>query len=494
MRYRHDPEGLRLPIKLDNATNGEFMPRPMGRRQRQMIDLAHADAGEHARRAGLGRRAFMISACGAATVLAVLNRAASAAERTGGYFVLETEAALDPDAAAATLAGEEFVFDVQNHAINPDGAWRRRPNAAQLIAGLRTTTAAARYSHEPLAGELAYLNALDGDHYVKDVFLDSDTQMAVMSVLSTLHEDEPLPIDEAAGIRALVDRLGGGRRLLLHGKVLPNIPGDISRMRELKRAWGVSAWKLYTQLAHGPTRGYRLDDEALMTPLIEESRALGVDVVCAHKGLAFGSGERAFSTCADVGRAARLYPDIKFIIYHGGYDRDTIEGPYHPGRAEAGVNSLVKSLIDHGVAPNSNVYAELGAAWRAMIPEPEQAAHAWGKLLKHVGEDNVLWGTDCCWYGSPQDQIQAFRAFQIAEPLRERYGYPELTRELKAKIFGLNAARAYEVDVPGKRAALEGDAVARLRDEYGGQPDPSFLTYGPKSRQAFLALRSGRDA
>ena len=46
--------------------------------------------------------------------------------------------------------------------------------------------------------------------------------------------------------------------------------------------------------------------------------------------------------------------------------------------------------------------------------DPEQAAHALGKLIKHCGEDNVLWGTDSIWYGSPQDQIVAFRTFQIS--------------------------------------------------------------------------------
>ena len=28
MKYRNDPEGVRLPVKLDNATNGEFVPAP----------------------------------------------------------------------------------------------------------------------------------------------------------------------------------------------------------------------------------------------------------------------------------------------------------------------------------------------------------------------------------------------------------------------------------------------------------------------------------
>ncbi|MGH8729576.1 MAG: hypothetical protein ACREV9_15780 [Burkholderiales bacterium] len=39
----------------------------------------------------------------------------------------------------------------------------------------------------------------------------------------------------------------------------------------------------------------------------------------------------------------------------------------------------------------------------------------------------MLWGTDSIWYGSPQDQIQAFRTFQISEKLREKHGYPEIT-------------------------------------------------------------------
>jgi hypothetical protein len=58
----------------------------------------------------------------------------------------------------------------------------------------------------------------------------------------------------------------------------------------------------------------------------------------------------------------------------------------------------------------------------------------------------VLWGTDSIWYGSPQDQIQAFRAFEISAEFQERYGYPKLTKELKAKVLGGNGARVYGVD------------------------------------------------
>jgi hypothetical protein len=492
--HRHDPEGLRLPIKIDATTNGEFMPRPLSKREIQTIDLAQAEATDNARRRGLGRRSYMISSCGSATTLLAINTTNGATDRSVGFFNLPTQAAVDQEIADVVLGGDEFIFDVQNHAINPRGTWRQQPNGDRMIALLsRSTNAGSQRAHEAGAGEFDYLNLLDGEHYVKDVFLDSDTQMAVMSVLSTDHRNEPLPIEDAAGIRILVDRLGSGRRLLLHGKVLPNVPEDLQQMEELKNTWDVAAWKVYTQLPGSGSRGFRLDDEDLMTPFIETSRRLGVDLVCAHKGLAFGAGEYAFSTCKDVGGGARLYPDMKFLIYHGGYDINVVEGPYSADNASAGINALVKSLEDNGVQPNTNVYAELGATWRKLMTFPDQAAHAWGKLMKYVGEDNVLWGTDCIWYGSPQDQIQAFRAFQISEEAQAAYGYPALTPAVKEKIFGLNAAMVYRVDVPSTRTDIEGDQLSGEKLAYLAEPDPSFLTHGPKTAREFLDLRKPDD-
>ncbi len=114
--------------------------------------------------------------------------------------------------------------------------------------------------------------------------------------------------------------------------------------------------------------------------------------------------------------------------------------------------------------PGSNVYAELGSTWRFLMRDPEQAAHALGKLIRSCGPNNVLWGTDSIWYGSPQDQIQAFRTFQISPALRERHGYPEITPALRAKIFGLNAARVYGL-TPGRGQEVHrrrrGGAAAR---------------------------------
>jgi len=100
----------------------------------------------------------------------------------------------------------------------------------------------------------------------------------------------------------------------------------------------------------------------------------------------------------------------------------------------------------------------------------------------------VLWGTDSIWYGSPQDQIQAFRAFQISPELRARHGYPEITPALRARVFGLNAARVYGLDSNEIKKYTGRDAIARERLAYLEHPDPHFRTYGPKTRREFLAL------
>src|SRR5918992_727896 len=150
--------------------------------------------------------------------------------------------------------------------------------------------------------------------------------------------------------------------------------------------------------------------------------------------------------------------------------------------------AAISAWAPNGIPPNSNVYAELGTTWRRLMQDPNQAAHVLGKLFKYVGENNVLWGTDSIWYGSPQDQIQAFRAFQISAPYREQYGYPELTSELRAKVFGLNAAKPYQLapDEIRKRGAK--DRLGRIKAAYLDDPEPSFTTYGPRTRREFMRL------
>jgi len=153
------------------------------------------------------------------------------------------------------------------------------------------------------------------------------------------------------------------------------------------------------------------------------------------------------------------------------------------------VDALIRSLEENGIGPKGNVYAELGSVWREVMKDPEQAAHVIGKLLQHLGPDRILWGTDAIWYGSPQDQIQAFRTFQISTDFQERFAYPALTDEVRRKIFGLNAARVYGVNPDEIRRAQAFDPVARAREEYRNDPQPEFVTHGPRTLEEFAAVQ-----
>ena len=486
MNTDSDPDGTRLPIKLDTTSNGEFVPVPLSRANRHANHLAQEAATRNAKRLGLTRRSFLTSACGAASTLLAFNAANAAAGRSGGYFELPKEAALEPVAARSTLDGGEFIFDVQGHYVNPEGAWLQQvpPGVNPLSQMPKAACGLAQQ-----AGARSYLKCLGSEEFIKDVFLDSDTDMMVLSFVPSRADREPLTIAEADAVRQIVERMEGSHRLMIHGRVNPNQEGDLELMDELAEKWKVCAWKTYTQFGPGGN-GYFLSDE-VGTRFIERARKLGVKVICVHKGLPFGRQSYQHSQCSDIGVVAKRFPDMSFMVYHSGFVTSNRERAYDHAAHRDGIDTLIRSLVDNDVAPNSNVYAELGSTWRFLMREPEAAAHALGKLIKHCGADNVLWGTDSIWYGSPQDQIQAFRAFQISAELRRHHGYVEITPALRAKIFGLNAMKPYGISAEEMKKRMKRDKTALERENYRNYPDPHFRTYGPKTRREFLALLAG---
>ena len=491
MRHQNDPEGSRLPIKIDSTSNGEFIPRPLEPHNLHANALANQHAGQHAKRSGLSRRTFLTSACGAATTLLAFNQAHQAFGKTGGFYNIPAAAALEPELAEATLAQREFIFDIQGHHVNPLVRWRAP--TTRFLRGLKFFPH-GKCSYLDPDSEFGHLECFTGEAFVKAMFMDSDTDMAVLTFTPSTEENMALTTDEAAATREVVDAMEGSQRLLIHGRVIPNLDGDIARMPELAETWKAAAWKTYTQYGPAEDSGWWLDDDEFGAPLLAKARETGIHVVCVHKGLPLPSPlmsdkNRQYGACRDVGPAARQNPDIAFIIYHSGFDPAFTEGPYKPGTHDHGIDSLIQSLQDNGLGPGSNVYAELGSTWRYLMRDPDQAAHGIGKLLKYVGENNVVWGTDCIWYGSPQDQIQAFRTFQIADELREQYGYPEITPEIRAKVFGLNAAIPYGIDTADIAAGFDRDIMHRARQNYANRIDPTYVTYGPRTRRELLRLR-----
>ena len=432
------------------------------------------------RRLAISRRGFLVSSAGAASTLLAFNDVNAAAGKLGAFYQVPPDAALDEDLARTVMEGSEFIFDVHGHFANPTGAWLKKVPPGQ----------------SPVLSPTPEISA---ERFIKDVFLDSDTDMMVLTYIPSMSDAEPLTIEEAAATQKIIDDLEGTKRLLIHGRVAPNQEGDLDRMESLAKQYGVVGWKTYTQWGPADNAyyslqtglGYELDDDRYGTPFIERARATGIRNICIHKGIPFGrDASYKYARCDDIGKAARKFPDMNFLVYHAGFDPENPELPFEPGAGRNGIDSLVQSLLDNDIAPNSNVYADVGTTWNMFRRNPDTAAHGMGKLLKYVGQNNVLWGTDSIWTGSPQDQIQAWRTFQIAEPLRDKHGYPEITPALRAKVFGLNATKPYRISADEVKLRSANDRIGRKRLGYREDPDPLFLTYGPKTRREFLNLLS----
>jgi hypothetical protein len=404
---------------------------------------------------------------------------------TGGRFALDPSAGLDEDAARDVLRGDELIFDVHLHHVDLIRPWRDHHGLVSIKTFLKMQPQGRRCPDRDA------LACFSQEHFIKAVFLDSDTDLGVLSIVPERREAQPLTTREAVETRELVNqRLG--TRLMAHGLVIPNMGPQqevFDEMQRMVEEHGIAAWKAYTQW--GPQgRGFWLDDPEIGLPFLEHSRRLGVKTICVHKGLLLPGFEKNFGSCRDIGAVAKRFPDLDFLVYHSGFERGIREGPYREGRGRRGIDALIDSLREHGVGPNANVYADLGSTWHFAMRNPNEAAHVLGKLLRWVGEDRVLWGTDAIWYGSPQDQIEAFRAFQILPRFQERFGYPALTPQLKRKVFGLNAAGPYGVDVEATRATLRSDEVAALRREYADAPDPRFESLGPRDAVEYAVFEA----
>ncbi len=483
MKIFKDEENLNLPIKLDSTSNGEFEPVPLQPPQQLANHEANENAERMAKKTNLSRRGFLKSSCGAASTLLAFNSAFAKFGMTGGFYQLSDDAAAEASLADSEMSGNEFIFDVQGHFVNPNGDWLKKlPETAKPLSFLPKSQ--CDLADQP--DDRSYLNCLGSDEFIKDVFMDSDTDLMVLSFVPSAADSEPLTIQEAAATREIIDKMDGNHRLLLHGRVNPNQPGDLEGMDALAEEWKISAYKTYTQF--GPKGiGYWLTDDVGMA-MIENAQKLGVKNICIHKGIPFGPKSFEHSLCDDIGAVAKQYPDMNFIIYHSGYDMGHQEQAFSSANTNRGVDSLIHSVLKHQVKPNSNVYAELGSTWRFLMRDPNQAAHVLGKLLKYIGEDNVLWGTDSIWYGSPQDQIQAFRTFQISKEFQDKHQYPELNKQIKAKIFGLNATKPYQISAEEVAKFIKKDAVASAKQNYLNNPTPHFKTYGPKTRREYLNL------
>jgi predicted TIM-barrel fold metal-dependent hydrolase len=465
-------------INWEPCSNAEFEPPERDavvvQAQRRFVD----ESARVARSLNLDRRRFVASLSGTALALLTLNACSKekhAADRVadptlptqpGSTFAVPSTATTEPSVASTVLSGDEFVFDVQTHLL-PYDLTRSTPNFGSGFP-------------QNSCGESDSRKCFDLDHFLDAVFLQSDTTAIVLSALPIYGDANPLTIEAMAETRRIAEQLCGDRRVFLQGQAAPNV-GPVQAAFDAMSATAAQhkmvAWKTYTHTA----QNWRLDDgnRSLLqvgSRMVRHAVATGVPIIAVHKG--FGGDP------ADIGPAAAANRDVNFLVYHSGYEGGVTERAYDASRPNAGVDRLIQSLERAGIGKNDNVYVELGSTWRSIMTDPNQSAHVLGKLLNAVGADRMLWGTDSIWYGSPQDQIQAFRAFQFSNEFQERYGYPAFTPEMKRMVLGLNASRLFEVDPASVPCQFSRDDLEKLRQERR----LTSTVHGPTTRREFAAL------
>jgi hypothetical protein len=466
--HPHDPE-REFPLPLSDVSNGEWCPRPPSARQRAAARLLAEEAERRARRLGITRREFLRTAAGTATAFWVLNTVHGLPQQGGAAPLPVTpEQCDDPEAAGELFAADYFVMDVQLHHVDLD-----------VFGGIPDIGCLLRFlAPEELSCE-ERLPLLSQANLVKEVFVDSET---AVGVISGVPNGVPLPVETMAATRDLVNQLAGSQRALSQAMCDPRAaPGSQTAIDSLEHQvndLGACALKCYT--GNG---AWWLDDFEDPTGvgglMLEEAQRLGLRLINVHKGFpGLFQGSAEYVRSRDLPGALAAFPKLRFVAYHSGY---------FLGEGNGEFLDVVRGLPRKH---RKRLYAELGSCFAVAFQNgADQAAHLVGALLKELGSKNIVWGTDSIWWGSPQWQIDAFKALVIPEEMQEKYGYPPLTEKAKARILGKNAAKLYGVKIKEKRCEIQADEIPKLQAELGGiRKSRTHLVYGPRTREAYEQL------
>jgi predicted TIM-barrel fold metal-dependent hydrolase len=453
------------PVPTQIVSNGEFNPLPQTAQQRRFEERVKEIADDIAPKLGLNRRQFLRTGCGMAAAFLAMN------DVFGQLFVIDRAEAAEPAAAAErsnSLAGQ-FILDDQVHFVRDDYQGERM---------LRLGKYASEHWNPAMLKDVGLtLARYKFDNFVKEIYLDSDTKIGL---LSGAPFDDPalcfLSNDQIARGRKVVNAIAGSRRLLSHSLITPGQPGWMEEVDRCIAEVKPDSWKGYTigdpSAPPNSKTMWRLDDEKLVYPFYEKAVKAGITTICIHKGLLPKDYETSaanswqYATVDDVPKAAKDWPQLTFVIYHAA-KRAFLESPDEE-LAEFEKTGYIRWVSDLAAIPQkhgvNNVYGEIGSTFaNSAVANPRFAAALMGTLIKGMGADHVVWGTDSVWYGSPQWQIEASRRLEIPGDMMDKWGLAPLgpaTGPVKSAIFGYNSARLYKLDLRAELPAIGSDKFA----------------------------------
>src|SRR5215210_6481347 len=226
---------VRSPIPTRIASNEEFVPPPQLPQQKAVEERLRDLSDRNARALGLDRRQFLRTKAGMAAALLAMN------EVFGDFFDVSKAEAREPGAFEEKWPKDQFIFDIQTHHVDVSKKWYDDTEDGKRVAAFFRMLRRGKTIEDTL-------DQLNRVHYVKELFGDSDTVMAVISGVPSREWDKnPLPPDQMVATRKFVNDLAGSRRLLSHGLLRPNLgEKEFAEMERQVRELKIDAWKMYT--------------------------------------------------------------------------------------------------------------------------------------------------------------------------------------------------------------------------------------------------------
>jgi uncharacterized protein len=246
---------------------------------------------------------------------------------------------------------------------------------------------------------------------------------------------------------AMAERHPG--RFIVNGRWDPR-DGEqgLETLERLHERWHLKGVKVYTAEWKGDSKGWKLSDPWAYRYL-EKCEQLGIRNIHVHKGPTVYPMNRDAFDVADVDDAATAFPGLRFIVEHVGLPR----------------------LEDFCwiATQEPNVYGGLAVAMPFIHSRPRYFAQIIGELLYWLGEDRLLFGSDYAIW-QPKWLVEKFVDMQIPDDMQGEYGTVSVNQ--KKKILGLNAARLYDIKVPGEFEIREESETRPV----GSAPEPEAAT------------------
>src|SRR6266852_9030403 len=190
------------------------MSNPQTPQQRRLEKELIAQADAHARRLGTDRRSFLRTSCGMALAFATMNSV------FGHFFRVDASELTEPFAVAENNP-HVFIFDVQTHHVAMPS---QAPHADQeFLKALLDLRATAREMNPALKNRELRIEDIYLENYIKEVFLDSETDMVALSALpGTSEETDVLTPEVIYKSRSWINELTSSPRVISHGYFSPD--------------------------------------------------------------------------------------------------------------------------------------------------------------------------------------------------------------------------------------------------------------------------------